>query len=46
VVNDIWGAIWVGVVSGIWRHRNSVTFDRDMVDALEVFALVQVNVWS
>ena len=46
VVNDVWGAIWVGVVSGIWRHRNSVTFDRGVVDALEVFALVQVNVWS
>jgi len=46
VVNDVWGTIWVGVVSGIWRHRNSVTFDRGVVDALEVFALVQVNVWS
>jgi len=46
VVNDVWRAIWVGVVSEIWRHRNSVTFDRGVVDALEVFTLVQVNVWS
>jgi len=46
VVNDVWGTIWIGVVSGIWRHRNSVTFDRGVVDALEVFTLVQVNVWS
>ena len=27
-VNDVWGAIWVGVVSGIWNHRNCVSFDR------------------
>jgi len=43
-VNDVWGAIWVSVVSEIWKHRNSVIFDRGVVDALEVFALVQVNV--
>jgi len=46
VVNDVWGTIWVDVVSEIWRHRISVTFDRGVVDALEVFALVQVNVGS
>ena len=45
-VNDVWDAIWVGVVSGIWNHRNCVSFDRGVVDALEVFALVQVKVWS
>ena len=27
-VNDVWSAIWVGVVSGIWNHRNCVSFDR------------------
>nr|AGV40517.1 hypothetical protein [Phaseolus vulgaris] len=43
VVNDVCGAIWVGVVSGIWRHRNSVTFDRGVVDALKVFARVQLE---
>ena len=45
-VNDVWGAIWVGVVSSNWNHRNCVSFDRGVVDALEVFALVQINVWS
>jgi len=45
-VNDVWGAIWVGVVSGIWKHRNSVIFDRGVANALEVFQLVQVKVWS
>ena len=45
-VNDVWGSIWVGVVSGIWNHRNCVSFDRGVIDALEVFPLVQVKVWS
>jgi len=38
-VNDVWGAIWVGVVSGIWKHRNSGIFDRGVADALEVFRI-------
>jgi len=45
-VNDVWGAIWVGIVSEIWKHRNSVVFNGGVTDVLEVFALTQVNVWS
>jgi len=29
-----------------WIHKNSVIFNRGGADASEVFALVQVNVWS
>jgi len=27
-VIEFWGAIWVGVVSEIWNHRNNVIFNR------------------
>jgi len=46
LVNDFWGAFWVGVVSEIWKQRNNVIFNRGNVDASEVFAMVQVKVWS
>ena len=45
-VNDVWGAIWVGIVSEIWKHRNSVVFNGGVADVLEVFASAQVKVWS
>jgi len=45
-VNVMWSTIWVGVVSEFWNHRNFIIFKRDVADASEVFALVQVNVWS
>jgi len=41
-VNDIWG----GVVSEILKHRNNVIGKRGVAGASEVFAMVQVNVWS
>ena len=44
--NDVWSAIWVGVVGEIWIHRNSIIFNRRVVDASEVRALVQAKVWS
>ena len=46
LVNDVWRVIWVSVVSEIWKHRNFVIFDMGVVDVLEVFVLVQVNVGS
>jgi len=46
LVNDFWRAIWVGVVSEIWKHRNNVIFKKGKVDVSEVFAMIQVNVWS
>ena len=42
----VWGTIWVGVVSEIWKHWNSVIFNRGVADAVKVFVLAQVNVWS
>jgi len=45
-VNDVWSAIWVGIVSEIWKHRNSVIFNRGVEDVFEVFASMQVKVWS
>ncbi|XP_068484829.1 uncharacterized protein [Phaseolus vulgaris] len=45
-VNEVWSTIWVGIVSEIWKHRNSVIFNRGVADVSEVFALVQVKVWS
>jgi len=45
-VNSVWNTIWVGVVSKIWNHRNSLIFKRGVADACEVFSLVQVRVWS
>jgi len=46
LINDVWGAIWVGAVSEIWKHMNNVIFKRGVADASEVFAMVQVKVWS
>jgi len=45
-VNKVWGAIWVGVVSEIWKYRNNVIFNRGVIDEFKLFVLVQVNVWS
>jgi len=45
-VNDVWGSIWVGIVSEIWNIRNSVIFNSGVTDVSKVFALVQVKVWS
>jgi len=45
-VHIVWNTIWVGVVSEIWSHRNRIVFKRGVADASEVFALVQVKVWS
>jgi len=44
-VRTIWDTIWVGVVSEIWSHRNRIIFKGGVVEAFEVFALVQVKVW-
>jgi len=46
LVNDICGAIWVEVVGEIWKYMNNVIFKMDIVNASEVFAMVQVKVWS
>ncbi len=43
-VNDVWGLIWVGIVSEIWNIRNSVIFKSGVADVSEVFASVQVKV--
>ena len=45
-VNDVWGTIWVGIVSEIWKHRNSVVFNGGVTNVLEVFVSAQVKVWS
>jgi len=45
-VNDVWGTIWVGVVSEIWNHMNFIIFKRGVTYVSEVFAMVQVKVWS
>ena len=42
----VWNTIWIGVVSEIWSHRNTIIFKRGVADVSEVFALVQVKVWS
>jgi len=42
----VWNTIWVGVVSEIWSHRNRLIFKGGVADVSEVFALVQVKVWS
>ena len=36
----------LGVVNELWIHMNYVIFNRGVADASEMFALVQVNVWS
>jgi len=46
LINDVCGAIWIGIVSEILKHRNSVVFNEGVADALEVFASAQVKVWS
>jgi len=45
-INDVWGTIWVDIVSKIWNLRNSVIFNSGVADVSEVFASVQVKVWS
>ena len=45
-VNEVWSTIWIGIVSEIWNIRNSVIFNSGVADVSEVFASVQVKVWS
>ena len=45
-INDVWGAIWIVLVSEIWKHRNNVIFKGGEVDVLKLFTLVQLKVWS
>jgi len=45
-MNDVWGMIWIVVLSEIWKHRNNVIFKGGEVDVLELFTLVQLKVWS
>jgi len=28
---DVWGAVWIAVVSKLWKHRNNVIFNRDVM---------------
>jgi len=42
----VWGVIWTIVVSELWKHKNKVIFKGGIVDALEMFALVQLRAWS
>jgi len=35
-VNDVWSAIWVRIVSEIWKHKNNVIFKNDVTDAWNV----------
>jgi len=44
-VNDVWSVIWVGIVNEIWKHKNSIIFNRGVEDVFEVFASMQVKVW-
>jgi len=39
--SDVWGAVWIAVISELWKHRNNVIFNRGVADVSEVFALVQ-----
>jgi len=44
LVNEVWGVIWIAVVNKILKHKNRVIFKESVI--LEVFTLVQLNVWS
>jgi len=46
LASEMWGVIWIAVVSELWKHRNNVIFNGGVVDGLEVAALVQVKTWS
>jgi len=44
-VNDVWGALWIAVVSEIWKHKSKVIFKGGVVDVSEIFTIVQLKVW-
>ena len=46
LASEMWGVIWIAVVSELWKHRNNAIFNGGVVDGLEVVALVQVKTWS
>jgi len=46
LINEVWNTIWVGVVGEIWIHRNSIIFNNGVIDASEVYTLIQAKVWS
>jgi len=45
-INDIWKAIWIAVVNGIWKYKNNVIFKGEVIDGLKLFAMIQLKVWS
>jgi len=44
--SDVWGAVWIAVVSELWKHRNNIIFNRGVADVSEVFVLIQLKIWS
>jgi len=45
-VNEVWGTVWIVVVSEIWKHMNKVIFKGGVVDIVKMFVMAQLNVWS
>jgi len=45
-VNAVWGTIWIVVVSEIWSLKDKIIIKGGVVDGSEVFALIQLKVWS
>jgi len=38
--------MWITIVWTIWNHRNKIVFKQDRVDALEIFYMEQLNIWT
>jgi len=44
--NKAWKGMWLVLVKEIWNHRNRLIFNKEKVDEVEIFALVQMNAWT
>ena len=44
-INRVWKGLWLAIVSEVWSYNNKVVFKGGVVDADEIFSLVQLKDW-
>jgi len=40
-----WKGVWATIVRCIWEQRNSIVFKQGVIDAEEIFQMVQLKSW-
>ena len=44
--NRLWKYVWASIIWCIWKHRNSLVFNQDRINAVEILTMAQVQSWA